>query len=451
MKNFKFLIFLTLSTSLIFANLEVGGLVEITSYLNARSSKNFYKLTPNVVKTLSPGTKGEIEVVSKLPSGNYGLKVKFKNANNEEKSYWVYYNKKNPRLKLIDQKKEETTKLEEAEVVTPKEKVPALEDTADQRTQDKIAQAPVIDAVTSSKEVVAEVNETLEAQRKAECERIIHDQEEKERFEKEIQEEAKKIEVSKNTSTQETPDIKLHKIENDVAPSSVPYNDPLWFSMTKLDENGIYLNYSRDNNNQDTLNGFTITNDGGNEMVQKPGARRDFEFNFPGLSSSDLSLMVVDIQNPNATTDSFNLMMFFPRKQVPSVKTTATEYIVKLPTGEEVIFDRKTKTIKSGALSEKPINKSGLFACHEKVKYEGSGVVLKISAHGKLPHDTHPESNPNGIVTISKKDQKNCRVPVKELFYHDKAKRGQNFFKKEYATDEGFNKFLTKRCGFSID
>lgn len=76
--------------------------VELEGYLNGRSSAKFRKIDTNIKAVLSTGTRGEILEKKKMASGNYGFRVKVLSGPYTGKTYWVYYNLKNPDLALYD-------------------------------------------------------------------------------------------------------------------------------------------------------------------------------------------------------------------------------------------------------------------------------------------------------------------------------------------------------------
>ena len=96
-------IFLTFSLVTLFG-FSVGQEIELTSFLNGRANPNFLKYTKNVQTTLGPGTSGEVIEIKKFNSGNSGIKMKISGGPKAGESYWVYYNKENPALKIVDNK-----------------------------------------------------------------------------------------------------------------------------------------------------------------------------------------------------------------------------------------------------------------------------------------------------------------------------------------------------------
>jgi hypothetical protein len=107
MKNLSILFCLFLSLT-IAVGFKVGDSVELDQYLNGRTDSNFLKYNKNIKTTLAVGVKGEIAETKRFSSGNYGLKLKVSSGENAGKSYWVYYDVKNPTLHLLNKNKEES-------------------------------------------------------------------------------------------------------------------------------------------------------------------------------------------------------------------------------------------------------------------------------------------------------------------------------------------------------
>lgn len=97
-----------LFTSLLSTFLLVGfsgkeKYIELDGYLNGRSSADFSAGARNVINVLDKGTRGEITEAKKLPSGNYGFRLKVMSGPNQGKYFWVYHNVKNSDLKMFEQ------------------------------------------------------------------------------------------------------------------------------------------------------------------------------------------------------------------------------------------------------------------------------------------------------------------------------------------------------------
>ncbi len=207
---------------------------------------------------------------------------------------------------------------------------------------------------------------------------------------------------------------------------------------------------------EEQVSRFSFTNWGDNEIVHKGGfgVGRDFQFLFQGYARSDLGLLVWDVPDETTSHWHMKLMMFFPREVLPAIRfkdeTKKDFLIVTLPTREEVLFDSASKVIKGGVLGESPIkvNSAGV-ALNPGVKYSGEGVVMEADRLNDYPVGVNFFSK-NNLATISKKGQKDCKIPARELWYTDESKGGNIFFNKKYVTDAAFDEFLKKRCKFSM-
>lgn len=99
MKNKIPTLLLVLSlTSLV--GFSTGDEIELDSFLSARTSPDFMKYTANIATTLATGTTGEVVEIKKFATGNSGIKMKVTSGPKIGESYWVYYNKNTPALKL---------------------------------------------------------------------------------------------------------------------------------------------------------------------------------------------------------------------------------------------------------------------------------------------------------------------------------------------------------------
>ena len=102
-----FLLLLSLSSLVGF---NTGDEIELDAFLNARTSANFNNNAKNLATTLTKGTTGKVLEIKKFPSsGNFGIKMKITSGPKSGESYWVYYNKKNPGIKLTNKDNKEVT------------------------------------------------------------------------------------------------------------------------------------------------------------------------------------------------------------------------------------------------------------------------------------------------------------------------------------------------------
>lgn len=205
------------------------------------------------------------------------------------------------------------------------------------------------------------------------------------------------------------------------------------------------------------MRSFKFTNPGGNKIVKNQGLGigREFEFMFEDFARSDLGLLVWDSPDQVESHGHLKLMMFFPRTYLFAVDYTQDDqydYIhVTLPTGEKVTFNGETKEIMNGVLSEEGQKQDGDGNSLEpEINYSGEGVVLYAHKLNDYPVGINSETRKNQMAYIEKKNHPVCKVPVSDLWYTDKKKGNNIFFNKKYVTDEAFDKYLLKKCKFSM-
>lgn len=103
---------------------STGDEIELDGFLNARTNPNFVKYAKNIATTLSEGTTGKVLEIKKFESGNSGIKMKVTSGPKSGKSYWVYYNIKDPAIKLTSKKNKKEVEPQSVELKTtdqPKE------------------------------------------------------------------------------------------------------------------------------------------------------------------------------------------------------------------------------------------------------------------------------------------------------------------------------------------
>ena len=100
------------------SDLGIGDMIELSASVNGRKTANFNKKNNNIKRVLPLGTFGKIEKKKILPSGNYGLKIAVTVGPNKDKSFWVYYNLKNPKIKLSTLKNAESKDFDKSESST---------------------------------------------------------------------------------------------------------------------------------------------------------------------------------------------------------------------------------------------------------------------------------------------------------------------------------------------
>lgn len=237
-------------------------------------------------------------------------------------------------------------------------------------------------------------------------------------------------------------------------------NEEILYGISCRTRDHLYWDVCYSINPQDErlMKSFKFINTGGNVTVPNSGITvgREYEFSFEGLARSDMNLLIWDAPDEIENHVHLKIMYFFPRIIMPAIRIEMADpenkrLIVTLPTEEEVIFNEKSREIISGALKETPMKQSpDGSALAPGVNYTGKGVVVEASAQAQWPIGNIANDTRIKIVTIKKKGYKNCLVPDKELFYTDSKKGGNIFMNKKYITDNAFDLYLKKQCGFSI-
>lgn len=105
-----------------------------------------------------------------------------------------------------------------------------------------------------------------------------------------------------------------------------------------------------------------------------------------------------------------SIFVLIPRKEIPRAETKGDEIHVTLPTGEMVIFDAKTKLVKKGAMSERPIDTNpDRFQRKFTTDYVGEGISIRVDRRGGDPRTGA------GNVIISQKGKK-CVLPKSQVW-----------------------------------
>lgn len=417
---------LSIATSLAF---KAGDEVELDSYLNARTNPNFLKSAGNVKATLKKGTTGDVLEVKKFSSGNSGIKIKITNGPRSGESYWVYYNKKDPAIKLKDGKDNSVVEVEKLNL-KDSPRAEAIREVA--ATRDLGEQA-LVDTARDAQTLNSNVSDTLTPP-VLDC--------------------PPKVETK--------PDVVLSSVSEDnytVNDTVEPFRDRPGVQGKSSTCTNQTSNKYMVCKTEGSLDSFKLFNGGPNKIVttNEYYINRAFEFEFPDRARSDMKMMIVDSPDDFTSHTTYSIMLFFPRKNLPSIKEVGDELHVTLPNGELVKYNASTREIIGGVLTEgkmaqDPKNKNKAFPA--AVKYNGEGVVIRADKSGDLPYgdielrDGSPAPSIS-IATVSKKGFKDCKIPSKELWYNDKEKNDV-LIRPEYANDSGLDSFLKKKCGFSL-
>lgn len=139
--------------------------------------------------------------------------------------------------------------------------------------------------------------------------------------------------------------------------------------------------------------GFSFMNMGPNDIVPTTPEGLDYPYrNFSFVTEDharrDVYLWLTDYNGSGAISDMYeSVMVFLPRKNQMSIEEKDNDMIVTLTTGEEVIFSAQDKTIKSGVLSEEPLDfePDRTQRKFPRLNYHGSGIVIRSDIRANDP------------------------------------------------------------------
>jgi hypothetical protein len=410
---------ITLLSLLLLLSFKADDLVEIESTLNARTSANFLKTTNNVRFPLEKGTKGSVEESVKLPSGNYGLKLRLENGPHRGDTVWVYHDLNTERIKLTDNNNQLTTNVDSAKNAEALKTIASFVDPLTKTLTKNISDFSKLNLKNQNKSLLTsssncKVNQSL----------------------------SNESDLNNYHESQSIPPFK------EIADSTL-HSTPC---------RGTDNNYDVCVNQKNIVEKFSLKNQGGNKIVSKKEyyINREFEFDYEDHARSDMRLMIVDSPDEYTSHATYSVMMFFPRTVLPSVKKVDNVLEVTLPNQEIVKFDPITKEIVGGVMTEGPmIQDERGKAKPAAVKYTGAGVMIRADKSGDFPMGDIEKSDGSKLpspntATISKRGEKDCKIPAKDIWYTNYERGGNVFIKKELASDAGLDQFIIKRCGFSI-
>lgn len=206
--------------------------------------------------------------------------------------------------------------------------------------------------------------------------------------------------------------------------------NPAWDDTFVKDKNEEGLRYT----------GFEITNAGPNDIAgdaidPREKTERTWRFASEDNSKRETYLWITDDSGSGFISGLMeSVIMLVPRKMKPQIEAIGDDLHVTLTTGEKVIYDKKTKMIKAGALREgkvdlNPNKHQRKFA---PISYSGTGISIRVDRRGEDPRLITGSAvvTQNGIT---------CQVPARELW---DAKAD---FK--YSDDSKLIEHLNKKCG----
>ncbi|MGZ3809318.1 MAG: hypothetical protein ACXVCE_14635, partial [Bacteriovorax sp.] len=344
---------LTLTSMLAF---KVGDQIELEAYLHARSRADFTKGS-KIETTLSKGTRGEVVESKKMPSGNYGIKMKVENGSHKGESYWVYYNLRAPMMKLMDAKNQELKKQaiaqgnnQEIEPSKEQELGPSSDQeieqakkaelTADQTGYRAPEEKDVVDAVQTATQALdpKSVSQIIPTPKSPDCAPP-----------------ASPSTISLKTTTAAIPEDQYRETDL-VEPYREVATSPL--GPTACVSAGFGWDQCKmDATTTGKVDGFKIVNNGPNNIVKTDEyyINREMSFEFDDRARSDMKLLVSDGPDDRTSHITWSVMMFFPRSVLPSIKRVGDELEVTLPNKEIVRYNAKTKEVIGGVFTEGPM------------------------------------------------------------------------------------------------
>ncbi len=190
-------------------------------------------------------------------------------------------------------------------------------------------------------------------------------------------------------------------------------------------------------------------------------SKRTFRFSFKERSKQDIKLEITD---DSALTKRLShdllhtTLVFIPRKVMPYVEAKIVNgkelLIMVLPTGEKVIFDKRTNEIIGGALSEKPMdfNPSRHNRKFAAIDYTGKGISIRADRRAGLPEKTHKVAfNKNErSKAVIKHQGKSCYVSKSDIWANStNGEHTTPYFK--YKSDQEFlDQVIRAKCGWNI-
>lgn len=419
--------------------------VELDAYLNARTSPVFYKYTKNVKTTLNPGTKGKVvEVTKTFPTGNQGIKIQISSGPRAGQSYWVYYNKKKPALKLLGESKKEVTTPDKAKSAEVIEKVTATRDMDEHALVEAVKEV----SNTTSTQVTTEMT-----QQEIPCPAISLPEEVVKTAEVEaevtaVELKASEVEVKAPEVEVKVAEVEVKAPEVEVKAAEVEVKAPEVVRVTTSENERPMEPFERVEPRQEggctrraTGDGYTIVKiiecntsaiiyDGGFEFSNGPGhpfltdvssayedagkPRRGIEFISRDKALNDTFVYLTDLAGGPDSHDVKSVMLIIPRKGVPTTEVVGDDVVVTLTTGEKVVFDKKSNAIKSGVMKEGPIDLTTdrFKRTPPNVHYSGAGISIRVDHRFEYP--TH------GAATAEvRQGTRVCKVPKGKIWDKD--------------------------------
>lgn len=242
-------------------------------------------------------------------------------------------------------------------------------------------------------------------------------------------------------------------LKNDLAPLNHEY-----FESKSVDEINVSRGSATPENKTD---GFSFENLGDNKIVdhrRHPDSQRDFSFDYLEQARQNLAMQVDDAPNGTVSHGMHSIFMFFPRKNMFLVEQLSGTIDVTLPNGEKMSFQKDSKEIVDGVFTEGPVDVSAdrTKRQYADLKYQGKGVVLRVNARGQSPQLGQFENvkidmeyglkGSAEVLIMNGATGQKCRRP-KADFWEPIDVMPIEF---KFPTDEEFDLYLKKNCGFGL-
>lgn len=215
-------------------------------------------------------------------------------------------------------------------------------------------------------------------------------------------------------------------------------------SETIYGETVSYIRY--DQAPKGEFHAFQIENSGPNAIVRGGVSMlRSYEFSFENVSSQNLAMNVTDFPNEYTSQTMYSHFMIFPRKVLPyvSIDDLNNHIEVTLPNEEKITFSN-TGEIIDGVFSEGPLDVSSSMTKRKfaDLNYTGKGILLRVNSRGQLPQ----QGESRDVLIINGTTAQRCIRP--KIDFWPKEDRHVITFK--FPTDNAFDQYLKKYCGFGI-
>lgn len=211
---------------------------------------------------------------------------------------------------------------------------------------------------------------------------------------------------------------------------------------------------------ENATEGFSFENMGPNRIVTSKyeGSMRGFNFDYTEQARQNMAMQIDDSPNDTVSHTMHSIFMFFPRKNMFVVEELSGTIDVTLTNGEKMIFQKDSKEIVDGVFTEGPTDTTP--DRHKRhyadLKYQGKGIVLRVNARGQSPQlgqfenvkidMEHGLKGSAEVLIMNGATGQRCRRP-KVDFWEPLDVSPIEF---KFPTDEEFNIYLKKNCGFGL-